>query len=447
MTGKRRAGSRTWLRWAGVLAVALIGAGIGASLLGRTTVSTPVGDVELTSRPALRGGATLSLAPLGSVDLPSAGPMRLQARLVALDDELLVRAGRGLARGEQPVPASEAARIEDEVASQIVDSVGPLALRTVAGGLIGAALLTLLVYRARREAIVGAAVGAVSVVALCTVAFTSIPDGVDDAQVNGAIGLLPQADPGLIEGAEGVQDYIGKTFRNIEGLYTGYVRSVAAGRIARTSDRVIAVSGAPSEDAMRRVAVLADSQGAKGVLWIVTDRPGAGSEAGSDAEPGDEPDESSEPDERSGPDAEGGAGDPTALGSGSEVPVVFIGPDTAAGFQFLDRFPVLVLGSDGTLPAGSTSGSLDDAALVVDPKGSEVPSDISRPGVSTGKRPSARGAGLTDASGTVRVTTGTIDDDRLEAVVISYGRNGPDIVQAQLVTVANGDIAVTRVLR
>ena len=43
MTGKRRAGSRTWLRWAGVLAVALIGAGIGASLLGRTTVSTPVG--------------------------------------------------------------------------------------------------------------------------------------------------------------------------------------------------------------------------------------------------------------------------------------------------------------------------------------------------------------------------------------------------------------------
>ena len=111
MTGKRRAGSRTWLRWAGVLAVALIGAGIGASLLGRTTVSTAVGDVELTSRPALRGGATLSLAPLGSVDLPSAGPMHLQARLVALDDELLVRAGRGLARGEQSVPASEAARI------------------------------------------------------------------------------------------------------------------------------------------------------------------------------------------------------------------------------------------------------------------------------------------------------------------------------------------------
>ena len=154
--------------------------------------------------------------------------MRLQARLT-LDDELLVRAGRGLARGEQPVPASEAARIEDEVRPQIVDSV-PLALpnrrREASSGRSadppGLPRSTAGDRRSRRRA--------VSVVALCTVAFTSIPDGVDDAQiVSGAIGPAPQADPGLIERCRRGAGLHRQDLPQIEGLYTGYVRSVAMG--------------------------------------------------------------------------------------------------------------------------------------------------------------------------------------------------------------------------
>ena len=121
-------------------------------------------------------------------------------------------------------------------------------------------------------------------------------------------------------------------------------------------------------------------------------------------------------------------------------------PDTAAGFQFLDRFPVLVLGSDGTLPAGSTSGSLDDAALVVDPKGSGA---LRHHATRREHReaPSPAGAGLS-----MRVRNGPGHDrhDRRR----SPGGGGdqlrpqrPRHRQAQLVTVANGDIAVTRVLR
>ncbi|UDY37334.1 hypothetical protein [Dermatobacter hominis] len=414
-SGRRTA---SWLRWVGVALVALVGAGIGATLLGQTSVDTAVGEVELTSRPAIGGGFTMSLAPLGTIDLPSASPLHLQARLVALDDALLVKAGRDVAKGQGPISQAEAERVADEAASRISDAAVPLAMRTVLGGLVGGALAALLVYRSRREVAVGAAVGLVAVGALTVAAFVTLPDTVDDAQVNGALGLLPQASPGLLKDAEGVEEYISKTFRNIEGLYTGYVRSAAADRIARTSDRVIAVTGDPADDEVRRqVAVLASSQGAEGVLWIVSD------------------------------DADAADGRPAFPELPTDVASLFVLPDDPAGIRFLDRFPVVVLGADGSMPTGPAADAVKDSVLAVEAGGGAVPADVRVAAISTGDEPSATGARLTDDSGAVRVTTGTAVEGRLEGVVLSFGRNAPEVLQAQLVTVADGDISMTRVLR
>ena len=410
----------TWLRWIGVVVVGLVGAVIGATILGQTTVDTEVGEVELTGRPALGGGFTVSLAPLGTIDLPAGAPMHLQARLVTLDDSLLVRAGRDVAKGQGPISQAEAERVAAEAADRIADAAVPLMLRTLVGGAVGGALAGLLVYRRRREVVIAGVAGLVAVGALAVAAFATLPDSVEDAEVNGALGLLPQADPALLKNAEGLEEYVSKTFRNIEGLYTGYVRSAAADRIARTSDRVIAITGDPTDDEVRRrVAVLAESQGAKGVLWVVP------------------------PDT----DVEAVDGRPAYPELPADVSALFVLPDDQAGLQFLDRFPVLVLGPDGERPAGQAASAEKDAMLVVEVGGGTVPDDVELPAVSTGDEPAATGARLTNASGPVRISTGVATDDRLEGVVISFGRNQPEVLQAQLVTVADGDISMTRVLR
>jgi hypothetical protein len=472
---------RCTLRWLGVVVVALVGAAIGATIAGQTSVGTEVGQVELTARPAVAGGFTMSLAPLGTIELPTASPMKVQARLVALSDELLVRAGRDVAEGRQPMSQEEAERVADEAATKIGEAAVPLTLRSIAGGAVGGAAAALLVYRARREALVGALTGLVALTAASVAAFALLPDTMDDAEVHGALGLLPQASPGLVEGAEGVQEYISKTFRNIEGLYTGYVRSAAADRIAKRSDRILAVSGDPAdEEVRRRVSVLATSQGVKGVLWIV--RPAeddeedadedTGERSAGDAEERTDEDESERAEDGAVDDRgtdEGAAGD-GATGDATDgdtatteadaddgrpsfpeleegIPVLFVLPDDPAGVELLDRFAVLVLDADGSMPTGPDAEATEAAALVVEAGGGAPDDDLRLPTISTGDEPTASGARLTDARSPVRITTGTAVDDRLEAVVLSFGRDSAEVLQAQLVTVADGDISMKRVLR
>jgi hypothetical protein len=402
-----------------VVLVALVGAGLGATLLGQTTVETEVGEIELTSRPAIGGTLTMSLAPLGTIELPMWAPVKVQARLVALSDRLLVQAGRDVAKGAPVMSEAQAEKVAEDAAAEIADASVPLTIRTLLGGLLGGALLVLLVYRGRTEVIVGAAVGVVAAGVLATSALLALPDDIGDARVDGAIGLLPQADPSLLQSAEGVEEYLSKTFRNIEGLYTGYVRSAAADEIARTTDRLVAVTGDPADDEVRRqVAVLASSQGAKGVLWIVP------------------------------PDAEVAPGAPPAFPElPAEVASLFVLPGDGASVQTLDRFPVLVLAADGAGPTGQAAGAVKYTEVAVAAGGGSLAAEVEQAGVSTGDDPTATGARLTVATGPVRATTGVATPDRLEAVILSFARNQPKVLQAQLVTVADGDISMKRVLR
>ena len=440
------------LRWLGVVAVALVGAGIGTTLLGQTSVDTSVGEIELTSRPAIGGGFTMSLAPLGTVELPMSAPVRLQARLVALDNRLLVQAGRDLAQGEAAMSNAEAEKVATESAERIAAATGPLALKTLLGGLLGGALTVALVYRRRREVLVGAATGLLAAVALVGVSFAAVPEDITDAEVTGALGLLPNADPGVTKSAEGLEEYVSKTFRNIEGLYSGYVRSAAADRIATSSDRVIAVTGDPTDDEVRRqVAVLASSQGAEGVVWIIPPEEVGAEEGAGEGATTTGPD-AVDP-STSLPDAgtDGPAPEEDAPPSFPELPdgvaVLFVAPDQTAGLEILGRFPVLVLGPDGCAPADGDAAALREAALVVDAGGGSVPDSIERTALSTGDEPAASGARLTTDTGAVRISTGTATTDRLEGVVISFGRNSADVLQAQLVTVPDGEVSMQRVLR
>lgn len=139
---------RNLLRYAAVAAVAVAGAVLGVMVAGGVDhVVGPV-DARLSLQLSPHGGTRVDLPPLGSLRLDDhLGPLRLRVQVV----QVRVDDARALLRDPAKLDA-----LPREVTDDVRSAVVHLAIRTLAAAIVGAAIVTLVVYRRRTPAVGGA---------------------------------------------------------------------------------------------------------------------------------------------------------------------------------------------------------------------------------------------------------------------------------------------------
>ncbi len=165
---------------------ALVGAGLAIALAGR--IHAPVGpfDTTVVARPSLHGISTVRLAPLGSIELDThRSPVSIELRVDELRQEEAERIARNPAVLE---------RLEDDIAGDAEAALLELLLRVLVVGTIGGVAGALVVRRAWRVAVGGAAVGAVVTGLLIGItAATFEPEAVAEPRYSGLIAVAPSA--------------------------------------------------------------------------------------------------------------------------------------------------------------------------------------------------------------------------------------------------------------
>ena len=137
--------------WAARVALALVGALVAVLLFAR--ISAPIGpfDATLAIRPG-SGGAEVAVPPLGSLAADVFdGPLRLDVQLQRVDQV------RAQALADDPV---RLAGVVDRVTEDLRDAVVKLVVITVLTAIAGAALVSWVVLRRRREPAIAAGLAA-----------------------------------------------------------------------------------------------------------------------------------------------------------------------------------------------------------------------------------------------------------------------------------------------
>ena len=171
-------------RGTGLVLVTLAGMSIGLLLGGHVHQDVGPFAAEFSLRPALTGGTTVQIPPLGSLDLRShEGPAHLEVHLDALDQkrtEALVTNPNGLTQASQ------------SAVTDVRRGVTRLALQAAAAALLGAMVLAALIYRDMRQ-IAYAGVISLAVVASTLVAtfVTFRPSSVEEPQYHGLLANAP----------------------------------------------------------------------------------------------------------------------------------------------------------------------------------------------------------------------------------------------------------------
>ncbi|WP_328339322.1 metallophosphoesterase [Micromonospora sp. NBC_00421] len=199
-----------------VLLVALTGTVIGVFAAGR--VSTDIGPfrADLTLAPAVRGGTTVDIPPLGALQLDShQGPTHLTVGLGALDQrktEALI---------DDPASISRASQ---SAVTDVRNGVLRLGLRTLGGAVLVTLLLAALVFRdTRRTAWAGGLALVVTAGSLGLAAGTLRPQAIEEPRYEG---LLVNA-PAIVGDARRIaNDYsryaeqLQRLVGNVSQLYT-----------------------------------------------------------------------------------------------------------------------------------------------------------------------------------------------------------------------------------
>ncbi|MEH0973382.1 metallophosphoesterase [Micromonospora sp. CPCC 205546] len=220
-----------------VLVVALVGVVIGVLAGGR--VSTDIGPfhADLTVSPAVGGGTTVDIPPLGALLLDSHdGPTHLTVELGALDQS------RTEALLDDPASINRASQ---SAVDDVRDGVLRLGLRTLASTVLVTLLLALLVFRdTRRAAWAGALALVVTATSLGTAAATIRPESIEEPRYEG---LLVNA-PAIVGDARRIaNDYtryaeqLQRIVGNVSQLYTT-VSSLPVYEPAPGTTRVLHVS-------------------------------------------------------------------------------------------------------------------------------------------------------------------------------------------------------------
>ena len=182
-----------------IVTVSLAGVVLGVLLGGRADTDVGPFRADMSVSPSLRGGTEVVIPPLGSLTLDSHdGPVHLQIRLGALDQ------GRTQALIDDPAGITRASRtaVEDVRAGLV-----RLGVRTLAVSILGALLLSALVFRdVRRTAWSGGLALVIAAASIGVAAGTLRPRSIEEPRYEG---LLVNA-PAIVGDARRIADDYGR---------------------------------------------------------------------------------------------------------------------------------------------------------------------------------------------------------------------------------------------
>lgn len=199
-----------------VLAVSVVGVVLGVLIGGRTEVDIGPFRAEMAITPSIDGGTTVSIPPLGALQLSSHdGPAHLSVRLGALDQrrtEALILDPASIARASQTA-------VED-----VTNGVIRVGLQTVAVAILATLILAALVFRdVRRVAWSGGLALLITTGSLGVAAGTIRPQSIEEPRYEG---LLVNA-PAIVGDARRIaNDYnkyaeqLQRMVGNVSQLYT-----------------------------------------------------------------------------------------------------------------------------------------------------------------------------------------------------------------------------------
>lgn len=191
----RRAG-----RLLGLLAVAATGMVVGVLIAGRVSADVGPFHVRFAITPSLGGGTDVSIPPLGSLHVAShSGPAHLSVQLTALDQQRT----KALVTNPAALENASGGAVDD-----LRDGVLRLVFQVAGVSVLGAMILTALLYRSMRRV---AAAGGLSLALLAATAVVSVatfrPTAIEEPRYEG---LLVNA-PAVVGDA-----------RQIAGRYSAY---------------------------------------------------------------------------------------------------------------------------------------------------------------------------------------------------------------------------------
>jgi predicted phosphodiesterase len=215
-----------------VVLVALVAAGAAMTAWGSATRDVGPLETRVAVVPSLRGGAEVEIPPLGRLRLATHdGPLQVDATVTGIRP----REARALVAGRAPGRA-----LARQIAADSRNALAAAAARGVLVGLGAAALTCGLLFRRRRDALVGSAAVAVALALGGTVAASTLrTEALTEPRFEG---LLAQA-PALVGGAQGFDAYaqrIADLTANVSSVYTAVGRLPASPDVDAT--RVLWVS-------------------------------------------------------------------------------------------------------------------------------------------------------------------------------------------------------------
>ncbi|GAB3971517.1 hypothetical protein GCM10027615_30450 [Plantactinospora veratri] len=199
-----------------IIGVTLVGIVVGTLLGGRMQTDIGPFRAEMAITPSVEGGTTVTIPPLGALQLSShAGPAHLSVRLGSLDQR------RTEALIDDPANISRASQT---AVSDVTNGVIRVGVRTVAVSVLATMILAALVFRrTRRVAWAGGLAMVVTGGSLGIAALTFRPDSIEEPRYEG---LLVNA-PAIVGDARRIAndygryaDQLQRMVGNVSQLYT-----------------------------------------------------------------------------------------------------------------------------------------------------------------------------------------------------------------------------------
>ncbi|SFP84029.1 Predicted phosphoesterase [Actinomadura madurae] len=205
-----------WTRLTLVVAVGLAGGYIGLLAGGRYVAPVGPTDVQLTLHPALHGGTTLKLPPLGSLQLDThGGPVSLEARLTDLRPDQ----AKKLIEDD-----TEVDRLTDRIADQIRHGLVQLLIRAALIALATSFVASLLLFRSWRRALLGLSSAATGLVALTLLSWATFnPQSIAEPRYTGLLANAPQVvgdARSIVERFSAYRAQLARLVGNVSELYT-----------------------------------------------------------------------------------------------------------------------------------------------------------------------------------------------------------------------------------
>lgn len=224
------------LRWAARLALALVGAVLGVLLAGRITadVGPFVTQVGLTFG---AGEARVGIPPLGALTVDAYdGPVRIEITLQTVDQDRI----EAIVRDPNALNG-----IGDEVAADLQSAAITLLVRSGIAAVLGAAILSMLVFRRTREPFIAAGLSVVLLAGTAGLARQTFrPEALTRPTYTGLLENAPALIGSATDLATRFEDYrrsLTKLVTNLSGLYAA-VQSLPTFETGADTVRVLDVS-------------------------------------------------------------------------------------------------------------------------------------------------------------------------------------------------------------